>query len=215
MGSHSIPETLDSIFCSQRFSFEKSFVHSCISDKSVLQCWSSFSCFKHCKIQPVINQLLILELRRWPIKEWWNLRSYSISCCPLICWSCAICSNQILLISICVKHTWREHSRNWTRTHKTVMILSLLGTLLTTSQQDDHYKNSLDELPFSSQRTWVKSHKCKLSSCPWAKQAWKGMLYTGHACSMKRAMTVSHTQKRRKDVARHNQTLISSSWLPL
>ena len=61
VGSQRVPEILDSIGCSQRFSVKKSFVHFCISDNSVLQCWTSFFCFKHCKIQPVIDQLLILK----------------------------------------------------------------------------------------------------------------------------------------------------------
>ena len=85
-------EALDSIFCSQRFSIEKSFVHFCIFDKSVLQCWSSFSCFKHCKILPIIDQLLILELRSGPTTEWWNFRSDSTCSCSLIFWFCAICT---------------------------------------------------------------------------------------------------------------------------
>ena len=34
-----------------------------------LQYWSSFSCSKHCKIQPIINHLLILEPRSWPSKS--------------------------------------------------------------------------------------------------------------------------------------------------
>ena len=55
-------EILYSVGGFQRFSVKKSLVHYfCISDKSVLQCWSSFFCFKHCKIQPVVDQLLILE----------------------------------------------------------------------------------------------------------------------------------------------------------
>ena len=45
----------------------------------------SFSCFKHCRIQPAINQLLILEPRSWPINKWWNMRSESTCSCPLIC----------------------------------------------------------------------------------------------------------------------------------
>ena len=48
MESQRILEILDSIFCSQRFSIEKFLVHFRISDKSVLQCSSSFFCFKHC-----------------------------------------------------------------------------------------------------------------------------------------------------------------------
>ena len=48
------------------------------------------------------------------------------------------------------------------------MIFSFLESVLTTSQQDEDYKDSLNELPFSSQRTWIKSHKCKLTCWPWA-----------------------------------------------
>ena len=56
IGSQRTPEILDSIFCSQRFSIEKSFVHFSISDKSVLQCWVLvFLLFKHCKIQSSIS----------------------------------------------------------------------------------------------------------------------------------------------------------------
>ena len=44
------------------------------------------------------------------------------------------------------------------RTHKTAMILSLLGSILTTCQQDGGNKDSFNKLPFSSQRTWTKSH---------------------------------------------------------
>ena len=84
MGSQRIPEILNSIFCSQRLSVEESLVHFCISDKSVLQCWSSFSCLKHCKIQSIINKLLMLEPRSCPIKKWWNFRSGSTCSCPLI-----------------------------------------------------------------------------------------------------------------------------------
>ena len=36
-------------------------MYFCISDKSVLQCWSSFFCCKHCKVQPVADQLLVVE----------------------------------------------------------------------------------------------------------------------------------------------------------
>ena len=61
--SQSFLEILDSILRFQRFTVKKSFVLCCISDKSVLQCWSSFSGFKLCKIQPVIDELLILEPR--------------------------------------------------------------------------------------------------------------------------------------------------------
>ena len=61
-GPQRIFKTLDSIFSSQRCSVKNSSLHCCISDKSVLQCWSSFSFVKHCKKkQPIINQLLILE----------------------------------------------------------------------------------------------------------------------------------------------------------
>ena len=59
----------DSIFCSERFSVKKSFVHCCISDTRVLQCRPSFSSFKLCKFQPVIDQLLILEPRSCPITK--------------------------------------------------------------------------------------------------------------------------------------------------
>ena len=94
VGSQRVLEILDSIGSSQRFSIEKSFVRYCISDQSVLQYWSSFSWFQHCKIQPIINQLLILEPGSWPIRKWWNFISDPTSCCPLICRLCAICSNQ-------------------------------------------------------------------------------------------------------------------------
>ena len=46
--SQRVLEILDSIGGYQRYSVMKSFVHCCISDKSVLQWWSSFSWFKHC-----------------------------------------------------------------------------------------------------------------------------------------------------------------------
>ena len=93
MGSPRILEILDCIFCSQSFSIEESLVHDRLSNKSVLQSWSSFSCFKHCKIQPIIDQLLILELRSWPTTEWWNFRSDSTCSCSLIFWFCAICTH--------------------------------------------------------------------------------------------------------------------------
>ena len=68
----------------KRISVKESLVHFRISDKSVLQCWSTFAYFKNCKIQPIIN-LLILELRSSPIKEWWHFRGSSNCSCPLIC----------------------------------------------------------------------------------------------------------------------------------
>ena len=55
---------------------------------------SLLSCLKHCKIQPVIDQLLILKPGCWPTKKWWNLRGDPTSCYPLICRLCAICSKQ-------------------------------------------------------------------------------------------------------------------------
>ena len=93
MVSQRISKILDAIFCPQRFSTEKSLIHFCISVKSVLQCQSSSTFFKHCKIHPIIKKLLILETRTWPIKEWWNFSSNSTCSFPLICWFCAICSN--------------------------------------------------------------------------------------------------------------------------
>ena len=69
VGSQRILEILESIFCTQRFSIGKSFVHFCISDKCILQCWPSFFFFKHCKVQPIVNQILILEPWSWPIKK--------------------------------------------------------------------------------------------------------------------------------------------------
>ena len=78
----------------KRISVKESLAHFRISDKSVFQWSSTFACFKHCKIQPIINLLLILEPRSWPIKEWWHFRSNSTCRCPLICWFRAICTNQ-------------------------------------------------------------------------------------------------------------------------
>ena len=49
MVAQSILQIVDSTFCSPRFSAKKSFFHYCTSDKSVLQCWSSCYCFKHCR----------------------------------------------------------------------------------------------------------------------------------------------------------------------
>ena len=43
------------------------------------------------------------------------------------------------------------------------MILSLLGSSLTTSQEDDDYKDSLNELTFSSLCGQMESHECKLT----------------------------------------------------
>ena len=63
LGSQRILEKLDSIMCCQRFSVKQSRVHFRISDKSALQRWSSFAYFEHCKIQPIINLLLVLEPR--------------------------------------------------------------------------------------------------------------------------------------------------------
>ena len=67
--SQRIPEILDTIGCSQRLSVEKSFVHFCVSDKSILQCWSSFCFFEHCEVQPVFNQLLVSKPGCWPSKS--------------------------------------------------------------------------------------------------------------------------------------------------
>ena len=50
-----------------RISVKESLVHFRISDKSVFECWSRFAYFKNCKIQPIINLLLILEPRSSPI----------------------------------------------------------------------------------------------------------------------------------------------------
>ena len=77
-----------------RISVKESLLHFRISDKSVFQCWSTFGYFKHCKIQPIVNLLLILEPRSWPITEWWHFRSNSTSSCPLICWFRAMCTKQ-------------------------------------------------------------------------------------------------------------------------
>ena len=67
--SQRVCEILDSIGGSQMLSVKKFFVPLCISDKSVLQCWFSFFWFKHCKVQPVNDQLLILERRRWSVRK--------------------------------------------------------------------------------------------------------------------------------------------------
>ena len=61
--SQRILKILDSIGCCQRFTGKTSLVHFRISDTSVLQCWCTFPHFKHCKIQPIINLLFILEQR--------------------------------------------------------------------------------------------------------------------------------------------------------
>ena len=45
------------------------------------------------------------------------------------------------------------------------------GSILTTSQQDGDNKDSLNELPFASQRTWMRSHSVHtLASWPRVKQ---------------------------------------------
>ena len=67
--SQRVCEILDSIGGSQMLPVKKFFVPLCISDKSVLQCWFSFFWFKHCKVQPVNDQLLILERRRWSVRK--------------------------------------------------------------------------------------------------------------------------------------------------
>ena len=64
----------------------------------------------------------------------------------------------LLFFSFCVDRTWREHSRHWTRTHKTAMILSLLDPYWQQVSKMNGNKDSLNEIPFSSQRTWMKSH---------------------------------------------------------
>ena len=87
-------EILDSIFRSQRFSVRKTFVHWCVTYMSVVQCWSTFSSFKLCKIQPVIGALLFFEPRSWPVKEWWNYKRNPTGCCPLVCGFSSVCATQ-------------------------------------------------------------------------------------------------------------------------
>ena len=87
-------EILDSIFRSQRFSVRKSLVHWCVTYMSVVQCWSTFSSFKLCLIQPVIGELLIFEPRSWPVKEWWNCKRNPTGCCPLVCGFSTVCATQ-------------------------------------------------------------------------------------------------------------------------
>ena len=119
-------EVLDSIFCSQRFSIEKSFVHFCIFDKSVLQCWSSFSCLKHCKILPIIDQLLILELRSWSTTEWCNFRSDSTCSCSLIFCFCAICTNH--RFDVLLTHSAGNIGKS-SRSSSKSLIISVVETL--------------------------------------------------------------------------------------
>ena len=64
----------------------------------------------------------------------------------------------LLFCSFCVNRTWREHSRHWTRTHKNCKDSFSSGSILTTSQQDGDNKDSLNDIPFSSKRKWMKSH---------------------------------------------------------
>ena len=78
--SQDIPEIHSSIGCSQRFSVKESFVYFCFSDKSILQCWSLFCFFKHCKAQSVFDQLLVSKPGCWPIKTWWIFCFDSRSC---------------------------------------------------------------------------------------------------------------------------------------
>ena len=78
----------------KRISVKESLVQFRMSDKSVFQCWSTLAYFKNCKIQPIINLLLKLELRSSPITEWWHFRGSSNCSCPLMCWFRAMCTNQ-------------------------------------------------------------------------------------------------------------------------
>ena len=48
----------------------------------------------------------------------------------------------------------------------TVMILSLLDRLWQKGQEDDDYKDGLNEIPFPSQSTQMTSHECKLTGWP-------------------------------------------------
>ena len=72
MESQRIPKISESIIYSQQFSIEKFFVHFCISNKPNLQCQSSFTRFKHCKIEPILNELLVLPSGSCTIMSWWN-----------------------------------------------------------------------------------------------------------------------------------------------
>ena len=65
------------------------------------------------------------------------------------------------------------------------MVVSLLGWILTTCQQEDVNKDSLSEPPFSSQRTWMKSHNVHWLVGVEPNSQEKGMLYKGHACCLK------------------------------
>ena len=81
----------------------------------------------------------------------------------------------------------------------------------------DDNKDSLNEIPFSSQRTWMKSH-----SVQWL-TGLEPNSHTKDEVLKAVTMTVSHVshskqdkwQKWRKYVLRHKQTLVSSSWMPL
>ena len=93
VGSQRI-EILDSIGGLQMFTVKKSpcaFLRLRQVCSSVLDL--VFRLFKHCKIQPVVDHLFVLELGRCSIKKRWNLRCDSTSCCMLICRLCAMCSN--------------------------------------------------------------------------------------------------------------------------
>ena len=52
--------------------------------------WPRFPAFKHCTIQPVVNQLLIREPRSWHIRKWWNFHRDCTFIGPLICWFSAV-----------------------------------------------------------------------------------------------------------------------------
>ena len=195
MGSQRVPEILDSIFCSHRFSVKKPFVHFCISDKSVLQCRSSFLCFKHCKwtlihskVVECLSSHFLLSMDLSTLRDMLQPKIRPLYLCFLVgshqdlprCYSSSallryssnthsrgtlsttrssslILSNTILLRYHCVdvdmfflcRSYVTKYSRHWTRTHKTVLILSLLfGSSLTKGREDDDYKGSLNELPF-------------------------------------------------------------------
>ena len=71
------------------------------------------------------------------------------------------------------------------------MVLSILGSSLTKSQEDDDHKDSHNELPFSSQCTPTSSHEVQTD--------WLALSQTGINTIVQnkrqRAMTVSHSKQ--------------------
>ena len=155
-----------------------------------------------------------------PQSQWLVVRHGSINVVPA---SIGVRTKWLLFCSFCVNRTWREYSRHWTRTHKTVMVLSLLDRYWQHVSKMVITRIASMNFLFSSHLTCMESHsvqtnwvsepnghkKKKGSANRFTPVAWKGILTVSPLSQQQ-----DKWQKLRKDVLRHKETLFSSPWMP-